>query len=101
MAVKKKKIEELMYKEKPLVRRGNTLYYGFIDEKYIVKIVEESSEEISGTSIGNKVTVQLTTNNTKLQGKERIIRQSKKEGLFDALDVGVVWLQDVLDYDGE
>lgn len=101
MAVKKSKLEELMYKEKPLVRRGNTLYYGFIDEKYIVKIVEEDTENVGGTEVGSKVTVQLTTNNSKLKGKERIIRQSKKDGLFDALDVGVVWLEDALDYNEE
>lgn len=101
MAVKKNKLDELMYKERPIVRRGNVMYYGFIDDKYIIKITEEESETVGNTEIGSKVTVQLTTNNTKLKGKERIIRQSKKEGLFDALDVGVVWLEDALDYTGE
>ena len=101
MAVKKNKLDELMYKERPIVRRGNDMYYGFIDDKYIIKITEEETETVGNTEIGSKVTVQLTTNNTKLKGKERIIRQSKKEGLFDALDVGVVWLEDALDYTGE
>ena len=100
MAAKKEAgIQELFYKERPVVRRGNTLYYGFIDDDYIVKIVENETEEVEGISIGTKVTVQLTTNSTKLKGTERIIRQSKKDGLFDALDVGVVWLEEALDYE--
>ena len=31
----KKKIEELMYKERPLTRRGNEMFYGFIDDKFL------------------------------------------------------------------
>lgn len=101
MATKKssEKLDELMYKEKPIVRRDNVMYYGFIDDKYIVKITEDETEKTGDIDVGTRVTVQLTTNNTKLQGKERIIRQSKKEGLFDALDVGVVWLEEALDYE--
>lgn len=98
-AKKDQKLDELMYKGKPVVRRGNTMYYGFIDDKYIVKIVEEETKSHGDTEIATKVTVQLTTNNSKLKSAERIIRQSKKEGLFDALDVGFVWLEDALEYE--
>ena len=98
MAAKKEKKEELMYKNRPLVRRDNVLYYGFIDDAFIVKIIEEETEKVGEVDLGTKVTVQLTTNNTQLKDKERIIRQSKKNGLYDALDIGVVWLEEVLDY---
>lgn len=98
MAAKKEKNEELMYKNRPLVRRDNVLYYGFIDDAFIVKIIEEETEKVGEVDLGTKVTVQLTTNNTQLKDKERIIRQSKKNGLYDALDIGVVWLEEVLDY---
>lgn len=98
MAAKKEKAEELMYKNRPLVRRGNVLYYGYVDDAFIVKITEDETEKVGEVEMGTKVTVQLTTNNTQLKDKERIIRQSKKTGLYDALDIGVVWLEEVLDY---
>ncbi|MBQ2967319.1 MAG: hypothetical protein IJE10_04245 [Clostridia bacterium] len=98
MATKKAKSDELMYKNRPLVRRGNVLYYGFIDDNFIVKLTEDETEKVGDVELGTKVTVQLTTNNTRLKDKERIIRQSKKNGLYDALDIGVVWLEEVLDY---
>lgn len=98
MAAKKEKNEELMYKNRPLVRRGNVLYYGYIDDAFIVKITEDETEKVGETELGTKVTVQLTTNNSQLKDKERIIRQSKKAGLYDALDIGVVWLEEVLDF---
>ena len=98
MAAKKEKNEELMYKNRPLVRRDNVLYYGYIDDAFIVKITEDETEKVGEVELGTKVTVQLTTNNTQLKDKERIIRQSKKAGLYDALDIGVVWLEEVLDF---
>lgn len=98
MATKNSKIEEVMYKEKPLVRRGDTLYYGFIDDKYIIKIIEKDSAQHGELNVGSSVTVQLTTNNSKKLDGERIIRQSTKDGLFDALDIGVIWLEEALEY---
>ena len=99
MAVKKKKIDELFYKGRPLVRRGNVMYYGFLDDKYLIQIAEQRTEKLMDTEIGSKVSVQLQTNNTKLRGKERIIKKSEREGLFAALDLGVVWLEDALSYE--
>lgn len=99
MAVKKKKLDELFYKGRPLVRRGNVMYYGFLDDKYLIQIVEQRTEKLMDTEIGSKVSVQLQTNNTKLRGKERIIKKSEREGLFAALDLGVVWLEDALSYE--
>lgn len=97
MAVKKKKLDELMYKGKPLVRRGDKMYYGFIDDDYIVEINVKESEKIGDIDVSTNVAVQLITNKTKLQGNERMVKSSKKTGLFAALDLGAIWLEDVLD----
>ena len=98
MANKIEKFEEVMYKERPLVRRDNVLYYGFIDYPYLIKIIEKESKKEGGLEVGSTVVVQLITNNSKKLEGERIIRQSTKDGLFDALDVGVVWLEEALEY---
>ena len=98
MATKNTKFEEVMYKERPLVRRDNVLYYGFIDYPYLIKIIEKESKKEGDLEVGSTVTVQLITNNSKKLEGERIIRQSTKDGLFDALDVGVVWLEEALEY---
>ena len=98
MSTKNNKLDEVMYKERPLVRRGDVLYYGFIDYPYLIKIVEKESKKEGDLNVGRTVTVQLITNNSKKLEGERIIRQSTKDGLFDALDVGVVWLEEALEY---
>jgi len=95
----KKKNQELMYKERPLTRRGSEMFYGFIDDKFLVKLTIKESEKIDSVDVGTKVSVQLITNNTYLEGKERVIKQKETSGLYSALDLGYVWLDDALSYE--
>ena len=95
----KKKIEELIYKERPLTRRGNEMFYGFIDDKFLVKLTVKETETIDNINVSTKIMVQLITNNTYLEGKERVIKQKEATGLYSALDLGFVWLDDALSYD--
>ena len=94
----KKKIEELMYKGRPLTRRGNEMFYGFIDDKFLVKLTVKETEDVDNLSVASKIAVQLVTNSTYLEGKERIIKQKEATGLYSALDLGYVWLEDALSY---
>lgn len=95
----KKKIEELIYKERPLTRRGNEMFYGFIDDKFLVKLTVKETEQIDALNVSTKIIVQLITNNTYLEGKERVIKQKETTGLYSALDLGYVWLDDALSYE--
>ena len=81
----------LTYKGKPLVRKGNEIYYGDMSEKYVVyfKILSTSNE--GGYEIADKVEIKLLNSNTDLPLKERIIKESTKTSLFEALDIGFVW----------
>ena len=83
----------LTYKGKPLVRKGNEIYYGDMSEKYVVyfKILSTSNE--GGYEIADKVEIKLLNSNTDLPLKERIIKESTKTSLFEALDIGFVWLE--------
>ena len=77
----------LNYKGKPLVRKGNEIYYGDMSEAFIVKF-----ELISG-DIDGKVTVTLLDSNTDAPIKDRTKKESTKDNLFDALDLGFTWLE--------
>ena len=74
----KKKIEELMYKERPLTRRGNEMFYGFIDDKFLVKLTVKETEDVDNLSVASKIAVQLVTNTTYLEGKERTLELIKE-----------------------
>ena len=93
MAVKKKKL--LTYKDKPVLRVEKTIYYGDPSEKYILvlDILEDTpSGEITRTT---KVSIKLMDNTGEL-GKGKVFRQSERENLYKAFDMGAWWLQSAL-----
>ena len=43
----------LMYKGKPLVRQGNTLYYGMMNEPFVVMLQILSMKEQNGVQVAD------------------------------------------------
>ena len=88
-----KKDEFLMYKGKPLVRCGNTIYYGDLTEKCVVMMQVLTTKTVNGKEVADKISVQLLSTDEELRMKDRILKKSEKQGLYTALDVGAVWLE--------
>lgn len=86
----------LCYKDKPLVRKGNEIYYGDMSEKYVVRFEILSSKTEDKLEIADKVSIQLLKNDTDAPLKDRISKESTKSSLFEALDIGFVWLERAL-----
>lgn len=83
----------LTYKGKPLVRKDNVIYYGDMAEAHVVKFEILSSKKDGNIDIADKVKVQLLKSDTQLSEDKRVVKESTKDTLFDALDVGFVWLE--------
>ncbi len=88
----KKKAKFLSYKGKPLVRCGNTIYYGYANEPYVILIQIKSSKKVKELDVADKVTVQLVKTDPTLRPKDSIVKKADKMSLFQAMDIGVVWL---------
>lgn len=86
----------LTYKGRPMVRSKDTIYYGNPADKYIVMIKINSTKEVGGTQIADKVTVQMISSDQDVPAKDRIIKKSEKAGLYAALDIGAIWLDRAL-----
>ena len=86
------KKEYLMYQGKPLVRKGNEIFYGDMTEKFVVRfqILSENAE------IADKVSVQLIQNDSDKPIDKRVAKETEKGNLFDALDIGFIWLERAL-----
>lgn len=91
----KKKQEILYYKEKPLIRRGNLIYYGNPADPYIVMFIVEDSQKNGDLNVSSRVTIELQTN--KGTGKEKVIKKAERDGLYAAMDIGEFWLSDILE----
>lgn len=79
----------LSYKGKPLVRKGNTVYFGDMSDKYITRLTILSENEAGQ----EKIKVELMLSDTGLSEKERINKTSEKIGFYEALDIASVWLE--------
>ena len=83
----------LTYKDKPIVKCGNEIYYGDMAEPYIVRFTVLSTVKAGENEIPGKVKVELLKSDTQLTDKDRVVKSSEKDSFFDALDVGFVWLE--------
>lgn len=87
----------LEYKGKPLVRSGNTIYYGSMSDPYVICLnIIDQQEDINDLKISGKIAIQLINTDPDVSPKEKIVKKSEKVGLFNALDLGAVWLERAL-----
>ncbi len=89
----KKNDDILTYNGKMLLRKGNEIYYGSPDGKYMVifKILE--TEKLKDLDISTKVIVELRTNEKE---NSQLMRQAERDSLYKAFDIGFYWLDDAL-----
>lgn len=83
------------YKDKPMVRRGDTIYYGDLKEKYIIIFTIKSKKKIGDHEFADRVTIDLCTNNG--TGKEKVIKKATRESLYEAIDIAEFWLEDAIE----
>lgn len=84
------------YKGKPLVRRGNILYYGNMFDNYVIKLHIKACEKNNNIDIATKVFIQLVSTDLNIDIKNRIIKSAEKENLYVAMDVATTWLEKAL-----
>lgn len=96
-----------MYKGKPLVRSGDLLYYGDMGDNYVVRMRIKSKKKIEplntekggkeqSLEIADRVFVQLLNTDINVSPQKAIAKTGEQPNLFAALDIGYVWLQQVL-----
>lgn len=83
----------LTYKGRPLVRSGNTLYYGYASDACIVMLQILSTKDENDIKLATKVQIQLISTDPELPPTERILKKSEKAGLYEAMDIGSIWLE--------
>lgn len=92
-AVKKKKI--LTYKDKPLLKCGDRIYYGNLEDKLILALDVIESKDNKDVKSSTKIKVQLMDNTGEF-GKGQVYRKGERENLYKALDIGEWWLKDAI-----
>ena len=83
----------MMYKGYPLVRKGNDIYFGFMNEPYVVWLQAENPKEEKGVKLSQKVRFYQMKTDEGLNPIEAIVKNGERETLYDALDVAATWLK--------
>ena len=93
---KKTDRDYLIYKGRPLIRSGNTLYYGDMKDEYIIMLQILDTVTSHGLEMANRVNITLMRTDESLNPLERIVRSGEKTGIYNAIDVATVWLNRAL-----
>ncbi len=87
----------MIYKDKPLVRKDNMYCYGDMDDDYVMYLMVLTTKKVDvgggAKEIPDHILVQITSTDESKSPAERLVKQFDKNGLFDALDLGLVWLK--------
>ena len=86
----------LTYKGRPLMRKGNVIYYGSMSDSHIVMLQVLETKKVKDTDIATKVSIQLQLTDPNVKGRDRVVKRGEKAGLYNALDFGSVWLERAL-----
>ncbi|MBQ7133072.1 MAG: hypothetical protein IJO20_01100 [Ruminococcus sp.] len=84
------------YKGKPLVRCGDELYYGSMEERFVIRMQIKTKKEVNGLQVADKVAIQLLCTDPDLSPRKQLVKASEKNGLYLALDIADVWLERAL-----
>ena len=82
----------LEFQNKPLVREGDTICYGDMNEKCILIMEILSYKDINDKKLPDKIMIQIIDS----KNPNRIIRQGSYNGLHDAFGMGLIWLDQAL-----
>jgi len=86
----------LTYKGRPLMRKDTLIYYGSMSDKYIIMLQVLSTEKKGELDLAKKVAVQLQLTDPDISSKDRVVKSTEKEGLYNAMDIASIWLERAL-----
>ena len=96
MAEKKEQASGLTDKGHPLRRVDNLIYNGTMAEKYIILMQVLDKKKVQDLDVATKVSVQLQLTDPDLKSRDRVIKKSEKESLYEAMDISAIWLERAL-----
>lgn len=84
--------QTLTYKDRPLVRCGDEIYYGNMTDKFIILFKILSYKEADGKQLPDKIQIQMLYTDPDIKGKGKIVRSSEKNSMTVALELATAWL---------
>lgn len=90
------KTEGLLYKNHPLRRVGNMIYYGSMADPYIILMQVKETKKEKELEVATRVSVELQRTAPDLKSRDRVVKKSEKDSLYAAMDISAIWLERAL-----
>jgi len=79
----------LMYQGKPLIRQDNAYVWGDMNDRAVLFLLVLTNKEMNGRQVPDDILIQVISTDE----SHTCLKQGQKNGLFNALDLGTVWLK--------
>lgn len=93
--------EKLIYRGKPLIRDGNVLYFGDFNDNFIARFTILESEKKNDLDMATKITIELLEKNGDDIKSAKLTKKAERTSMWSALDLGIYWLEDILEMEKE
>lgn len=81
----------LMFRGKPLVREGQQICWGDMNDKYVLVLGIMSTKKVGGKDVPDQILIQIQSTS---DGK--VVKFGSKNGLYEAFEYGMIWLDSEL-----
>ena len=65
-------------------------------DKYIIMMQILDTKKVKDLDVATRVSVQLQLTDPDLKSRDRVVKKTEKDGLYNAMDVAAVWLDRAL-----
>ena len=86
------KTEGLSYRNHPLRRIDKIIYYGSMADSHIIMMQVKETKKEKDLEIATKVSVELQRTAPDLKSRDRVVKRSEKNSLYEAMDISAIWL---------
>ncbi len=84
--------EYIVYRDRPLVRDNNRYVYGSNDEAHVLYLMVLTTKKVEKAEVPDAIIGQIISTDHTKPNSERMVKQFQANGLYEALDIGAVWL---------
>lgn len=91
MPKKKEENTSLLYKGRPIIKRGNVVIYGDINDKYYLRMTILKTKTVAEVEIADYIYIELISS-----ADDKTIKKAEREDMYEALDIGGFWLEEAL-----
>ena len=75
------------------ILKGATVQGKFLMYKDILQLIIMNEKETDGKTVPDKIIIQIMKTDPSLSDGDRIVKQELRSGLYEAFELGTIWLE--------